>query len=347
MSAQEIKIFGIESSQVNTSQMTKACELFDVNMDAKVPMLAYGEKNLVGKEIRHYYFDLARTEEGILNEKLILRSTPENENIVRHLTVTRIFSFGNCNVQCPYCKRDCQFIDEKGRPIIAVDVDLESLFAMAEGAVQRNEIVRFSGGDPVMFQKLCLAISWYVSTLYGKKTSIAHNGSGPKWVREMLPYMESSAIDLKAVPENMGKVMGISEKAGEHMYRKSLETQALFSDSALNPNRAILDVRTPIFGDTSLTDMMRLAIDICKGDPKIVFWTWRLYKQVEGCDWEVPEKEKVLKMLTQVSAAFPNHWMGIRAKWHGGGMLYFRGGKIINPMEKLETAEASGSGNFK
>lgn len=340
-------IYGIENAFVNKAQMHKSCELFGVDINKPIPMLAYGEKNLVGKEIRHYYFDLARTESGYLSEKLELRFTPAGEKIMHHLPVTRIFSFGTCNVQCPYCKRDCQFIDDKGRPIVAIDVKLESLYMMAETAIGRGEIIRFSGGDPVMFQKVCLALSWYVNTLYGKKTSIAHNGSGPKWVKEMLPFMDSAAIDLKAIREKMGKVMGISEEAGKNMYRKSLETQSLFSDPKINSGRAILDVRTPVFGDTSLTDMMRLGIDICKGDPRTVFWTWRLYKKVEGCDWLVPDKEPVIEMLTQVSAAFPEHWMGIRAKWNGGGMLYFRAGKVVNPTENFETNEAIGSGNFK
>ncbi len=339
-----IVIHGTEGISVNTAQMAKACELFGVN-NMPVPMLAYGQKNLVGKEIRHYYFDLARTQSGYLSEAPILRQIAPDK-IMHHLPVTRIFSFGHCNVQCPYCKRDCQFIDSQGRPVVAVDVPLQSLFAMAEAAVARNEIVRFSGGDPVMFPKICLAISWYCQTVHGVKTSIAHNGSGPKWVEKMLPFMDSAAIDLKANPEKMGSIMGINILSGEGMYRRSLETQALFSDPVKNPNRAILDVRTPIFGDTTLSDMLRLAADITKGDPRLTFWTWRLYKQVQGCDWLVPEKEPVIEMLKQVSEIFPKHWMGIRAKWNGGGMLYFRGGKVVNSGERLDTNEVTGSGNF-
>ena len=139
--------------------------------------------------------------------------------------------------------------------------------------------------------------------------------------------------------------MGVSSSAGLKMYQRSLETQALFSSAELNTNGAILDVRTPVFGDTSLEDMISLGADITKSDPNVVFWTWRLYKPVHGCDWLVPVKEEVVEMLLKVSATYPNHWMGIRAKWHGGGMLYFRNGKIINIEEQFDVDEIYGSGN--
>lgn len=342
-----VKIFGIEQGSylVNAEKFQEVLERYRLDVINKpVLMLPYGAGNTVGREIRYYFFDLARGKDGYLSTEPVLRPAPE-QPLTRNLQATRIFSFGKCNVHCPYCKRDCQFIDDDGNVIGTTEVKLEDLFRMAERAVAMNEVVRFSGGDPVMFQRICLAISAYVSELYGKRTSIAHNGSGPNWVKQMLPMMDSAAIDLKAVLEKMGKVMGVSQGAGEKIYHKSLETQALFSDPTTNPNRAILDVRTPVFGDTTFEDMMRLGEDITKGDPRIVFWTWRLYKPVQGCDWPVPDKDVVVDMLKKVSAKYPNHWMGIRAKWHGGGMLYFRGGQVVNTEEKLDTNEAIGSGN--
>ncbi|HEY9650238.1 MAG TPA: hypothetical protein V6C95_06220, partial [Coleofasciculaceae cyanobacterium] len=99
--------------------------------------------------------------------------------------------------------------------------------------------------------------------------------------------------------------------------------------------------------DTTLDEMRQLAQDICQNDPAFTFWTWRLYKPVEGCDWLAPDKERVFEMLAQVSAAFPDHWMGIRAKWHKGGMVYYRGGTIVNQAEAaaISDREAPGSGN--
>jgi pyruvate formate lyase activating enzyme len=337
-------IFGIENVEVNIEKFMEVCNRYLVDHHRKIPMLPYGPQNMVGREIRHYYFDLARGKDGYLHSEPVLRPVTE-QPLIRNMQVTRIFSFGECNVQCPYCKRDCQFIDGEGNIIGTVEVDLIDLFRMAEKAVRENEIVRFSGGDPVMFQRVCLAISSYVFELYNSKTSIAHNGSGTFWVKQMLPFMDSAAIDLKAVPERMGHIMGITESGGKKMHERSLQTQALFSSTELNINKAILDIRTPIFGNTSIDDMIRLGEDITKGNPQLTFWTWRLYKKVHGCDWLVPEKEKVIEMLAEVSAKYPDHWMGIRAKWHGGGMLYFRNGQVVNTEEKLDVDEIAGSGN--
>ena len=340
----ETKIFGIEGVEVNMEKYMEVCNRYLVDPHRKVPMLPYGPQNIVGREIRHYYFDLARGKDGYLNSIPMLRTIGE-EPILRNMQITRIFSFGECNVQCPYCKRDCQFIDNEGSVIGTAEVDLIDLFRMAESAIKKNEIVRFSGGDPIMYKNICLAISAYVKELHNTKTSIAHNGSGTLWVKQMLPFLDSAAIDLKAVPERMGKIMGITESGGRKMYERSLQTQALFSSTELNKNKAILDIRTPIFGDTSIDEMIRLGEDITKGNPQLTFWTWRLYKKVHGCDWLVPEKETVIEMLAEVSAKYPNHWMGIRAKWHGGGMLYFRNGNVVNTEEKLDVDEIIGSGN--
>lgn len=308
----------------------------------KVSMLPYGAMGNVGFETRRLYFALALGEEGIFSERPVLRGSAQ-EDVKEILPVTRIFSFGRCNVACPYCKRDCQFIGDDGLPIIATPVEVLDLFRLAEGAQERGETVRFSGGDPVMFPRETLAIADYMNRRHGAKVSIAHNGSGTAWVRKLALFLSSAAIDLKAVPERMGQVMGVSRELGEKIFRLSTETQKAITESG-----ALLDVRTPVFGDTSLDDMMRLAKVITGNNPRFTFWTWRMYKPVEGCNWTVPEKERVFQMMQIVSEAFPSHWLGVRAKWERGGMVYFLGGRMVNQEETavFSDREARGSGNL-
>lgn len=308
----------------------------------KVSMLPYGAKGNVGFETRRLYFALALNEEGILNEQPMLRGSAQVD-VKGMLPVTRIFSFGRCNVACPYCKRDCQFIGDDGLPIIATPVDVLDLFRLAEGAHVRQEIVRFSGGDPIMFPRETLAVAEYMWKRYETKVSIAHNGSGTSWVRKLAPLLSSAAIDLKAVPEKMGHVMGVSKEMGEKIFRLSIQTQQAVTDSG-----SLLDVRTPVFGDTTLDDMMRLAEVVSQNNPRFTFWTWRMYKPVKGCEWEVPEKEKMFEMMQIVSAKFPSQWLGVRAKWERGGMVYFLGGRMVNQEEAVSISdkEARGSGNL-
>jgi len=313
---------------------------YELAPEKEVLVLPYGDFNRVGFETRCLYFYLACTQEGKLNRKAEILNIEEN---YKKLPITRIVSFGKCNARCPYCKRDCQFIDEFGKPIIAIPVPLKAIAHLGEGAVKRNEIIRFSGGDPITYSKETLALAEYFMVRHNVKVSIAHNGSGPKWVEKMLPYLSSAAIDLKGVPEKMGKIMGISERVGEMMYQLSFQTQKLISKNGI-----LLDVRTPIFGDTSIEEMIRLGEIICKtNNLEYTFWTWRLYKLVKGIDWPVPTREKTIEMMLKVSEKYPDLWMGIRAKWEKGGMLYIREGRVINQTKDTtkEDVLEMGSGN--
>ena len=52
-------------------------------------------------------------------------------------------------------------------------------------------------------------------------------------------------------------------------------------------------------------------------------------------------------MMAEVSSAFPTLWMGMRAKWEKGGMVYFREGRCLNEKEATDIldVERTGSGN--
>ena len=335
----------------NQDAYTAALTKYNLKPHQNISMLPYAGG--IGKEIRHLYFQLALGEDGLFRATPELSVVPQGEKILHHLQVTRLFSFGECNAFCPYCKRDMQFLDEDGNVIASDVATVETLFEMAEGAVQRGEVVRFSGGDPVLFPKVCMAIGEYVRAIGGKGVSIAHNGSGFGFVRNLLPLMSSAAIDIKAPRRFMGTVLGLSDKQGETHFDNSLKCQALFHSADTNPNGALLDVRTPVFGahenpavpQTTLSDMMELAHYITTtNDPRRTFWTWRLYKPVKMCDWNAPDLNVVLSMMQKVSAAYPHQWMGIRAKWHGGGMVYCLNGRFVN-YEHVDTTEGVGSGN--
>jgi len=330
----EYKIF--EPGLLDEALFRAVCTEYRLDAEGSASMLPYGDKQKVGWETRRLYFDLARAEDGLFNTTPVLRRVADVKSA---LPVTRIVSFGQCNVSCPYCKRDCQFRDDDGNVIIATDVALRDIVALCDGAHGRGETVRFSGGDPVVFPKQTLAIAAYMEKRHGAKVSIAHNGSGPTWVRKLAPRLSSAAIDIKGVPEKMGRIMGVDQKLGERIYALSEETQAVLSAQGV-----VLDVRTPIFGDTSLDEMRRLAETVAKNNPRTTFWTWRLYKAVHGCDWVVPQKESVFEMLDRISAEFSLHWMGVRAKWERGGMAYWYAGSRISPMD-MDDEEKRGSGN--
>ncbi len=285
---------------------------FNLAPENEILMLPHGD--VIARECRHLYFW------GAVDEKTQKMGIclAQNEDIPK----TRIISVGRCNAACPYCKRDCQFITGDGVPIAAVPVSLLDIAAICEGAVARNEIPRFSGGDPVMYHKQVLALAKYLFKRHGVRSSIAHNGSASAWVTQMIPYLSSAAIDLKAVPEKIGEIMGVGSR-GPVMYQRSLDTQHSLSSAGV-----FLDVRTPVFGDTSIEEMFRLAGDIIRVNSlSHTFWTWRLYKPVMGCEFQVPDRDIVVGMMKEISVSCPNLWMGLRAKWVSGGMLFVRNGE--------------------
>ena len=295
-----------------------------------IPMLPWA--GIVGKETRRLYFNQAVVSGVFSTFSALLGS--------EILPVNRLISYGDCNVACPYCKRDCQFIDDKGNVLSAMDASIDDVLKLCLWAIERGETPRFSGGDPVSFKRETIAIARYCWEQHGVKVSIAHNGTWGQSIDKLVPFLSSAAIDLKAVPSKLGKVMGIRVSAGEPTYLQSLKTQSLISHSGI-----LLDVRTPIFGDTSIEDMMVLGADICRSnDLRKTFWTWRLYKEVEGCDWLVPEVQSVIEMMKEVSSTFPELWLGMRAKWQAGGMIYVKNGQVIDRSDGSDR-EMTGSGN--
>ena len=328
-----------EPGEIDENLLEEILRRYRLSLESPVLILPYGERNKIGWETRYLYFALALTPEGKFNPEPQISKLEEK---FANLPKTRIISFGNCNVACPYCKRDCQFVDESGKPIISIPVPIEDIARLMEGAHERGEIVRFSGGDPVVYPLQTLALAEYMWRRHETKVSIAHNGSGPRWVEKMLPYLSSAAIDLKGVPEKIGKIMGIHPERGKLFFDLSLETQRLISGS-----RIILDVRTPIFGDTTLEEMLRLAEAISENNNlDYTFWTWRMYKPVRGCEFEVPTKENTIELMLKVSQEFPDLWMGIRAKWERGGMIFIRKGTIIRTPDVTDKDEEEiGSGN--
>jgi len=235
------------------------------------------------------------------------------------VALARIISFGACNFACPYCKRDGAFRDDDGSIVTAVDTDLEQLFRVCDDAVEKGQIVRLSGGDPVVFPSQSLAIASYMREKHGQKISMAHNGSSPAFAARMAPFLSSAAIDLKALPQEMNLRAGLTNGTGSKMFARSIETQDHLSSQGV-----LVDIRTPIFGTTTLDDILALASEIVRGGRSDrEFWTWRLYRPVRGCDWTAPNKEQVLWMIGEVKALFPELKIGLRAKWEPEGFLYF------------------------
>lgn len=260
-----------------------------------IPMIAFDGE--IGKEIRPLYFYQA---------------------MGRKIKNARILSFGACNFQCPYCKRGGAFRDKEGNIVSAYRTTINDLLNICNDAISKNQIIRLSGGDPVMFKDEALKIGEYVWNKYHQKISLAHNGSSPEFALKMAKYLESAAIDIKGAKKELWFRAGISQNVGEKMYDNSIKVQNILARA-----NVLVDIRTPIFGDTKLKDMIVIASDIVGGGLKNKFWTWRIYKPVDGCSWSTIDKKKVITMIKKIKKMFPKLKIGLRAKWEPNGFLYF------------------------
>ena len=244
----------------------------------------------------------------------------------RSVETTRIVSFGACNFACPYCKRDCQLLDSNGLPIRAHDVTLDEIKGAVKPHIKAGERLRLSGGDPVMFPKESVELGKWAKEEFGEKISIAHNGSSLRYAKMMSQYLEYAAIDLKGYNgRELAFRAGIPEKAGDNMLKSTLAVQDYLAAEGV-----LVDVRSPIFKETTLDHLYTMASMICRGGTENKFWTLRAYNPVKWVDWEGVNQDTLLQYAEVISAEFPDLPIGLRLKWSGQKeFAIFKGGKKI------------------
>ena len=159
----------------------------------RISMLPWA--GVVGKETRRLYFNLA-VKDGEMLQGDMVREV--KGNIYDELPTNRLISYGECNVSCPYCKRDMQFVTDTGEVINTAIIPIDDVLRLCLWAIERNETPRFSGGDPVSFKNETLAIAEYLYLFHDAKMSIAHNGTWGESITSLIPYLSSAAVDLKA-----------------------------------------------------------------------------------------------------------------------------------------------------
>lgn len=228
-----------------------------------------------------------------------------------------ILSFGACNYNCPYCKRDGQFKGEGNQILRAQNYTWDEIKAHVDRAVTLGHRVRLSGGDPCMFPRRALQIAEYVWERYGEKISVAHNGSSLHLVKTLLPYLEYAAIDLKVSTD-----ASLAYRAGLGFKEGRVE-RALGVIRALAKAGVLVDVRTCVFGDTSFEELVairNLLLSISEGEGKI-FWTLRKYSEIASCDFIPGDAGKIQEFAEKL--ATPELKVGFRDKWTGATFKIF------------------------
>lgn len=144
----------------------------------------------------------------------------------------------------------------------------------------------------------------------GGIVSVAHNGSNPEFVQELLDYVDFWAVDLKSIDRKRFKVLtGIGRKS-ERYFDSTLQSIGLISRYDIP-----LEVRTTVFGDTSEDELERIAEFLVSCDSPNLFWTVRLYDGPATLRYKPPSLEDMLVKLKKVRLKYPQLKVGIRSKW--------------------------------
>lgn len=211
------------------------------------------------------------------------------------------------------------FRNEDGSVIEAVETSLDELFNLCDDAINHGQVVRLSGGDPVMYLMEAIRIAHYVHE-HGGRVSMAHNGSSPKLIKKIASYLESVALDIKTIPGRAGLIMGLPDKTARRMYYRCFDSQDVAIEKGL-----LVEVRTPIFADTTIDDLRFIGNDIYRR-PGLnrKFWTLKQYITMEWCRdlFRAPDDNNIMSIAQQIKLEFPDLKMGIRGSCASEGFQF-------------------------
>lgn len=249
----------------------------------------------------------------LLSKSFESRKADFLEAFGREIERTVIISFAGCNFACLYCKRGLQFYDSCGNVIGEKRISLDEIFEKIDQAfnksVERGEKIRIrlSGGDPSSFPEESRAIADYVMAKYGQKISLAHNGSDFEYIRGLIDNLDYIAVDYKAFDDTRLRVIsGVNNPIKDQ--ERILEL--------CQENGVLVDLRMPIFGDTSLDEVLKVAE--VANNFRNTFFTLRKYQKVKDCSFPAPNDERVEELARAAKNKFQNLGIGVRAKWRGG-----------------------------
>ncbi|WP_148222327.1 radical SAM protein [Caldicellulosiruptor hydrothermalis] len=260
----------------------------------KIPVLPY--KGEVFEEVRYAHF----------LEKTGYTTTP---------LPMKILSFGACNYSCPYCKRN-GYRKEGNYIKDSIWVETGEIAEKVKEHLMHGYVIRLSGGDPCCFGGVAKAIAKYVKRK-GGMVSIAHNGSDPEFVQQLIDYTDFWAIDLKSIrPDRFRRITGTGNKSNKYL------NNTLMSISLVSWYDIPVEVRTIIFDDTEESELIEIAKFLKSCANPNLYWTLRLYKGQAVGKFKSPELTKVTDMARRIREAYPVLKIGIRKNWNGeSGLL--------------------------
>lgn len=241
----------------------------------------------------------------------------------RSIEKTAIVLHGSCNFSCRYCKRDGNFVDEKGNIIGSQMFYVDEVFKFIEKNAKKSIMFRISGGDPITMKLDDYIMFMTYARNSGVLTSIATNMSVPRKINKMIDYVDYVAGDLKAPLRYWRYVVGNSER----QYYNEIESWKML----LSDDYPLCEIRFPVFPFTTTTDFLeairpiRDLIESDKDRPVIVL---RAYRKVDSFkQHESTSPEHIISVAKNISRHLDRPVL-VRIKWRYGTLLIYPDGKV-------------------
>ncbi|MEM2679125.1 MAG: anaerobic ribonucleoside-triphosphate reductase activating protein [Candidatus Hadarchaeales archaeon] len=104
--------------------------------------------------------------------------------------ISVVVFMSGCNMRCPWCQNpDCVL----GR----VKMEIEEVLRTIERSIPMIDAIILSGGEPTLHPQECFEILKFGKKL-GLLGALETNGTQPEVLREILPYLDFLAVDVKA-----------------------------------------------------------------------------------------------------------------------------------------------------
>ena len=169
-----------------------------------------------------------------MNDIPIIRSFNQSSEAGLDVFAPAIF-LGGCNLKCPYCMNSKLALGTSTKQVKLDDVKRYVL-------EEKSDWIMISGGEPTCSDlDMLLNLIKEIKT-WGCKIGVSTNGSKPEILKEILPFIQYVAMDLKSPEDIVLKELGF-----EHGKTDVTNTHSILTDIKTSRNDFNYEIRTTLY----------------------------------------------------------------------------------------------------
>ncbi len=195
-----------------------------------------------------------------------------------------------CDLRCPFCHNSVLVKDAS-----ELEYDPQEVLDFLAGRVGRLQGVCITGGEPLMQENL----ADYIRKLRALELAVKldTNGTYPDRLKAIYDegLVDYVAMDLKNGPTSWAKTAGMSGKAAEELYKKTLESMELIKNSGVP-----YEFRTTVVREYHRPEDMEELGRLAEGAPAYYLQCFTDSGDIltEGCSaWDKATMEAYLKIV--------------------------------------------------